>query len=292
MTAVNEEKISFILYGSYEEQLNMLTDKQAGQWIKGVYHYINTGEKHHNDPMVKMLLSVVTHQLDIDARKYAESKERRINAGKKGGRPRKNNVESQSETAGDDVCSVQQNNDDEKPKKAMLFSEKHLKDIKPVDVYVDEDVDVDVDADVDADVLIYSGDGGEEDGELRARAEEIIHIFDDQYVTTPAELEKFQELTDQLFVRYAHRQPTEYDLIQVFENANGIGILEDDSHIAVYDDNKAELLRYAFSKAADADNVNWRYIEGIYANFRRRGIQCVDDAYMDNWERNYGPITA
>lgn len=172
----------------------------------------------------------------------------------------------------------------------MKNLKKHLKDIKPVDVYVDENVYVDVDA--DADVLNYSGDGGEEDGELRARAEEIIHIFDDQYVTTQEELEKFQELTDQLFVRYAHRQPTEYDLIQVFENANGIGVLEDDSHIAVYDDNKAELLRYAFSKAADADNVNWRYIEGIYANFRRRGIQCVDDAYMDNWERNYGPITA
>ena len=89
-SANNEEKISFVLYGSYAEQLDMLTNEQAGKWIKGIYNYVINGDKHSDDPMVKMLLSVVSHQLDIDARKYAESKERRIQAGKKGGRPRKN----------------------------------------------------------------------------------------------------------------------------------------------------------------------------------------------------------
>ena len=87
--AVVEDKTSFVLYSSYEEQLDMLTDEQAGKWIKGLYVYHRTGEKQCDDPMVAMLLSFTGHQMDIDARKYAESVERRREAGKKGGRPRK-----------------------------------------------------------------------------------------------------------------------------------------------------------------------------------------------------------
>ena len=94
MTTVNNnEKISFVLYGSYEEQLNMLTDEQVGILLRNIYSYVRTGEKHADDPMVTMLLSVICHQLDIDARKYEESKLRRQEAGKKGGRPRKNTVD-------------------------------------------------------------------------------------------------------------------------------------------------------------------------------------------------------
>ena len=81
--AAAEEKMSFILYGSYEEQLNMLTDEQAGKWIKAIYAYVRTGEKHSDDPLVAMLLSVAGHQLDIDARKYAEKKERLKEAARK-----------------------------------------------------------------------------------------------------------------------------------------------------------------------------------------------------------------
>ena len=84
--AAAEEKMSFILYGSYEEQLNMLTDEQAGKWIKAIYAYVRTGEKHSDDPLVAMLLSVAGHQLDIDARKYAEKKERLKEAARKAGK--------------------------------------------------------------------------------------------------------------------------------------------------------------------------------------------------------------
>ena len=53
MTTVNNnEKISFVLYGSYEEQLNMLTDEQVGILLRNIYSYVRTGEKHADDPMV------------------------------------------------------------------------------------------------------------------------------------------------------------------------------------------------------------------------------------------------
>ena len=37
------EKNGFILYNNYEEQINMLSDDQAGQLIKGIFAYVRTG---------------------------------------------------------------------------------------------------------------------------------------------------------------------------------------------------------------------------------------------------------
>ena len=128
--AAAEEKMSFILYGSYEEQLNMLTDEQAGKWIKAIYAYVRTGEKHSDDPLVAMLLSVAGHQLDIDARKYAEKKERLKEAGRKGGLQKAKNL-AESSHAANCVANLAVDVDDD----------------------VNVDVDVDVDEYVDADVL-------------------------------------------------------------------------------------------------------------------------------------------
>ncbi|MBQ7026194.1 MAG: hypothetical protein IJN31_06280, partial [Peptococcaceae bacterium] len=128
--AAAEEKMSFILYGSYEEQLNMLTDEQAGKWIKAIYAYVRTGEKHSDDPLVAMLLSVAGHQLDIDARKYAEKKERLKEAGRKGGLQKAKNLAEASHAA-NCVANLAVDVDDD----------------------VNVDVDVDVDEYVDADVL-------------------------------------------------------------------------------------------------------------------------------------------
>ncbi|MBP3585431.1 MAG: hypothetical protein J6J59_07080, partial [Peptococcaceae bacterium] len=131
MTAA-EEKMSFILYGSYEEQLNMLTDEQAGKWIKAIYTYVRTGEKHNDDPLVAMLLSVAGYQLDNDARKYAEKKERLKEAGRKGGLQKAKNLAEASHAA-NCVANLAVDVDD--------------------DVNVDVDVDVDEYVDADVDVL-------------------------------------------------------------------------------------------------------------------------------------------
>ena len=158
--AAAEEKISFILYGSYEEQLNMLTDEQAGKWIKAIYTYVRTGEKHSDDPLVAMLLSVAGHQLDIDARKYAEKKERLKEAGRKGGLQKAKNLAEASHAAN---C------------------------VANLAVDVDDDVNVDVDVDeyVDADVDVLDNKTGRRRQEEEEDAcEECIfmNIFVDKSV--------------------------------------------------------------------------------------------------------------
>jgi len=265
-----EEKISFILYGSYEEQLDMLTNEQAGELMKAIFVYARTGEKDCTDPMAKMMLSVICHQMDIDARKYAEKKERLREAGRKGGIQKAKNMAEAS----------QANNAVANASHATNFV---------ANLAVDEDVDADADADVDV-LDNYSGDGGEE--EEHAWACEVIHIYENQYRTTQAEVAKCNALADELFVRYAHRQPTEYDRQQVFEHCYSVAPWNEDITIAVFDSEKAALLRYVFQVAANADKVNWSYMEGIYANFRHRGITCMEDVYRDNWEYHYGSISA
>jgi hypothetical protein len=280
--AVVEDKISFILYGSYEEQLDMLTDEQTGKLLKAIYVYARTGEKHSDDPMVAMMLSVISHQMDIDARKYAESRERRKASASKAG---KISAEKRAMKKAAQECEAQQY----QPNATNVNDCQRFQH-----VYVDDDVDEDVDVDVDVDVLNnYSGDGGVEEvyAHDAIHHQEVITIFD-EYPSTQAELDKFTALADELFVRFAHRKPTKHDLTKVFEYSQSVYYYTEDDRIVVLNEERADMLRYAFKTAANADKLNWSYIEGIYTNFRSRGITCMDDIYRDNWEYYYGPITA
>ena len=142
MAAV-EEKISFVLYSSYEEQLNLLSNEQAGELMKAIFVYARTGEKQCQDPMVTMMLGFISYQMDIDARKYAESKERRREAASRAGkisaekRAMKKAEELQQNATNVNACQRIQ----------------HVYVDDDVDVNVDVNVDVDVDVDADVDVL-------------------------------------------------------------------------------------------------------------------------------------------
>ena len=87
-TADKTEKRSFILYTQHREQVNMLTNEQAGELLKAVYEYADTGEAQVTDPMVSMMLAFLRQQMDIDRKRYEETCEKRREAGKKGGRPK------------------------------------------------------------------------------------------------------------------------------------------------------------------------------------------------------------
>ena len=276
--AVVEDKISFILYGSYEEQLDMLTDEQTGKLLKAIYVYARTGEKHSDDPMVAMMLSVISHQMDIDARKYAESVERRKASASKAG---KISAEKRAMKKAAEEYEAQEY----QPNATNVNDCQRFQHVD-VDEYVDVDDDVDV-------LDNYSGDGGEEEvyAPDAILHQKVITIFD-EYPSTQAELDKFTALADELFVRFAHRKPTKHDLTKVFEYSQDIYYYTEDDRIVVLNEERADMLRYAFKTAANADKVNWSYIEGIYTNFRSRGITCMDDIHRDNWEYYYGPITA
>ena len=82
-----EEKRSFILYSSYMEQFNELSDEQAGKLIKAIFMY---AEKkiipEFDDGMVKMAFSFIKSRIDLDLEKWNKTREKRSEAGRKGGK--------------------------------------------------------------------------------------------------------------------------------------------------------------------------------------------------------------
>ncbi len=90
------DKNSFILYTEYHEQMELLTDVQAGQLMKVMFAYAAGHEWEVNDPVVAMLWSIMKRRMDIDSEKYQKQCEaKRIN-GAKGGRPCKSSGEKVS----------------------------------------------------------------------------------------------------------------------------------------------------------------------------------------------------
>ena len=169
MAAV-EEKISFVLYSSYEEQLNLLSNEQAGELMKAIFVYARTGEKQCQDPMVTMMLGFISYQMDIDARKYAESKERRREAASRAGKI------SAEKRAMKKAEELQQN------------ATNVIECQRIQHVYVDDDVDVNVDVnvDVDADVDVLDNKTGrrrQEEEDACAREEcTVMNNFVDKSV--------------------------------------------------------------------------------------------------------------
>ena len=78
-------KDSFLLYTEWGEQINKLSDEQAGLLIKSIFAYKDGKEVPSLDPMTEMCFSVLKSTIDRDAEKYDEICEKRREAGKKGG---------------------------------------------------------------------------------------------------------------------------------------------------------------------------------------------------------------
>ena len=85
----NDEKSSFILYTAYLEQIDELTDQQAGQLFKAILHNESGAETAVTDPVVQIAFSFVRAQLRRDREKYLAKVAQLKENGKKGGRPPK-----------------------------------------------------------------------------------------------------------------------------------------------------------------------------------------------------------
>ena len=75
------EQISFVMYGSYEEQMQFLTDEQLGRLIRKAMHYVRTGEQKITEPIIDMMLSVMAN----DIRNQKRNQRKRSDAGRAGG---------------------------------------------------------------------------------------------------------------------------------------------------------------------------------------------------------------
>lgn len=104
------KKDAFVVYGAYEEHVNLLSDEQAGRLFRALLAYHNGTEVPELDSVTRIAFSFIRAQMDHDAAKYEETCRKNAENGAKGGRPKKAVGNSESERFSE---------------KANGFSEKH-----------------------------------------------------------------------------------------------------------------------------------------------------------------------
>ena len=81
----NVPKDSFILYTEQKEVIDNLSDEDAGKLFKGIFEYALGNEPEFNN-LLKLVFIPIRQQLERNAKKYSEIREKRRIAGAKGGK--------------------------------------------------------------------------------------------------------------------------------------------------------------------------------------------------------------
>lgn len=92
------EKKSFVLYGDYREHFALLSAEEQGQLLMAIFAYVEEGTQPDLSPAAMMAFSFIRLQLDRDEARYAETCQKRQEAGKKSGETRRNKREQKQET--------------------------------------------------------------------------------------------------------------------------------------------------------------------------------------------------
>lgn len=94
------KKDSFVLYTDQKAVIDKLSNEQAGQLIKAIYEYVESGEMPELDNILDLVITPFKTVLDKDKAKYEEVSKARAEAGAKGGKTKesKNNQNKQLQT--------------------------------------------------------------------------------------------------------------------------------------------------------------------------------------------------
>ena len=92
-----EQKKSFILYYDYRNHLALLSNEERGQLLMALLDYAENGEEPELEGAALMAFSFIRAQMDRDAAKYAETVQKRREAGRQGGRPPKPNESNEKQ---------------------------------------------------------------------------------------------------------------------------------------------------------------------------------------------------
>ena len=153
-----DEKKTIVVYSDWASIFEQLEDDEAGKLIKHFFKYINDENPEMEDRLLKMAFEPIKMQLKRDLTKWELTKQRRAEAGKKGGRP----------------------TNEEKAKKAIGLQEKQIKAKKAVNV--NENVNDNVNDNVSVSTIV--------DGEKADDANFEIVPDSDEIKNTSAEKEK------------------------------------------------------------------------------------------------------
>ena len=95
-----DKKSAFKIYGSYAEQVNALTDSEAGRLFKALVNYRNGEEPKNLSGMEQIAFLFIRQQMDYDCEKYERRCEQNRKNGMKGGRPKKGAKKTESAEGG------------------------------------------------------------------------------------------------------------------------------------------------------------------------------------------------
>ena len=114
-----KDKKSFIAYCDWIESFEELSDEEAGRLAKHLFRYVNDKNPEAPDKLTKMCFIPIKQALKRDLNKYETIRERNIENGKKGGRPKKptglSGLNKKPKKAVNDNVSVNVNDIKEKP---------------------------------------------------------------------------------------------------------------------------------------------------------------------------------
>ena len=122
---------SFLLEDRQGAMIDKLSDEDAGKLLKAIFHYRESGEVDDLPFGADIVFIPIQQTIDENEEKYREVCERRAEAGRQGGRPRKANASEEKQKK--QMVS-------EESKKSKRFSEKAKK--------ADSDTDSDTDTDI------------------------------------------------------------------------------------------------------------------------------------------------
>ena len=90
------EKKSFIVYKSYRRILEKLTMEERGELFMALFDYAIDGNEPSLSPKAEIAFAAIQDNMDRDLEKYEETCKKRAEAGKKGGRPKKQTKANES----------------------------------------------------------------------------------------------------------------------------------------------------------------------------------------------------
>ena len=123
MASYHEDNASFLMYKEWEELFESLDSmEEAGELIMALFAFAKRGEIAEFRGALKMAFIMMSNQLDRDGVKWERNREKNIENGKKGGRPRKIEIEEKTEGLFEETEKTERFF--EKPKKPVKVKDK------------------------------------------------------------------------------------------------------------------------------------------------------------------------
>lgn len=123
MADYHEDNASFMMYKEWEELFESLDSmEEAGELIMALFAFAKRGEIAEFRGALKMAFIMMSNQLERDGAKWERNRQKNIENGKKGGRPRKPMVNEETERFSEETEKTE--GFLEKPKKPVKVKDK------------------------------------------------------------------------------------------------------------------------------------------------------------------------